>query len=203
MKNKNKIFIILIFLAIIAGFVITNLNETNIDVYLNEENVTSSIYGFNSNFNTDRINKKITDYIHHELYNPNSNVDTIRDGIEEICRDNGINNPKVHIDSIFGKNKLPVSFKVEGRSMIPTLADGEDIVVEKTKDISKNDIVVANSSQYGIIVKRVSDIENNKVHLVSDNKNIEIQKIGSKIYQSKGISTYVNLSDIYGIVKIY
>ena len=86
--------------------------------------------------------------------------------------------------------------------MVPTLQDGQTILVEKTKDISVNDVVVANSPEYGVIVKRVSDINGDKVHLISDNKNVE-HKIGNgRIYELKGITTWVDISNIYGVVKL-
>ena len=87
--------------------------------------------------------------------------------------------------------------------MEPTLQDGQTILVNKTKDIEINDIVVANSSQYGNIVKRVDNIEGNNIHLVSDNKEVDYNIINGMIYESRGITTWVDLSDIYGVVEAY
>lgn len=86
--------------------------------------------------------------------------------------------------------------------MVPTLQDGQTILVEKTKDISVNDVVVANSPEYGVIVKRVSDINGDKVHLISDNKNVEHKIVNGRIYELKGITTWVDISNIYGVVKL-
>ena len=65
------------------------------------------------------------------------------------------------------------------------------------------DIVVANYSEYGNIIKRVDEVNNNQIHLVSDNKNIEYTQINGVIYETKGISTWVDFSDIYGVVIKY
>ena len=87
--------------------------------------------------------------------------------------------------------------------MEPTLQNGQVILVNKTKDIEINDIVVANSSQYGNIVKRVDNIEGNNIHLVSDNKEVDYNIINGMIYESRGITTWVDLSNIYGVVEAY
>ena len=51
--------------------------------------------------------------------------------------------------------------------------------------------------------KRVDEVNNNQIHLVSDNKNIEYTQINGVIYETKGISTWVDFSDIYGVVIKY
>ena len=76
-------------------------------------------------------------------------------------------------------------------------------MVNKTQDVHVGDIVVANSSEYGNIIKRVDEVNNNQIHLVSDNKNIEYTQINGVIYETKGISTWVDFSDIYGVVIKY
>ena len=86
--------------------------------------------------------------------------------------------------TVLGVDKLCTVYNVKGTSMVPTLQDGQTILVEKTKDISVNDVVVANSPEYGVIVKRVSDINGDKVHLISDNKNVEHKIVNGRIYDN-------------------
>ncbi len=87
--------------------------------------------------------------------------------------------------------------------MYPTLNDGQTVIVEKTKNIKVGNMVVANSSEYGVIIKRVSDIKGDKVYLTSDNTNVENEYRNGVLYQTKGITTWVNTNDIYGVVVKY
>lgn len=86
--------------------------------------------------------------------------------------------------------------------MYPTLNDGQTVTVEKTKNVNVGNIVVANSSEYGVIVKRVSDVKGNQVYLTSDNKNVNYEYKNGATYETKGITTWVNINDIYGVVQI-
>ena len=87
--------------------------------------------------------------------------------------------------------------------MSPTLEDGQTVVVEKTKDIQVNNIVVAYTPEYGVIIKRVSQIKGDKVYLVSDNKEITYEDINGTTYRTQGISVWVDIDDIYGVVVEY
>ena len=64
-------------------------------------------------------------------------------------------------------------------------------------------MVVADSSEYGGIIKRVDDIEGRSVHLVSDNQEISYERINGNLYEVKGITTWVDVSDINGVVIQY
>ena len=134
---------------------------------------------------------------------PNTNIDTLKSGIHDICLSYGLDTSNINIDSTLGENSIPVIYQVDGTSMLPTLQDGQNVLVNKTQDIHVGDIVVANSSEYGNIIKRVDEVNNNQIHLVSDNKNIEYTQINGVIYETKGISTWVDFSDIYGVVIKY
>jgi len=92
---------------------------------------------------------------------------------------------------------MPAS--VSGTSMVPTLKDGQDIVVLKTKDYKVGDIVVARHPEYGLIVKRVSQIKDGQVYLMSDNRETIVTSNG--IY--KGLDTWLPVENVVGVVKIY
>ena len=64
-------------------------------------------------------------------------------------------------------------------------------------------MVVANSSEYGVIIKRVSDIKGDQVYLTSDNTNVESEYRNGVLYETKGITTWVDIDDIYGVVVQY
>ena len=72
--------------------------------------------------------------------------------------------------------------------------------MNKSHDVNVGDIVVAESDEYGGIIKRVDDIDGNSIHLVSDNKDVSYEYINGNLYEIKGISTWVDISDINGVV---
>ena len=63
------------------------------------------------------------------------------------------------------------AFKVSGSSMEPTLRTDDIVVVLKKKNVSVNDIVVVEDSEYGFLIKRLEKFEKNGIKLSSDNKN--------------------------------
>lgn len=196
-------FIIIIILAIFIG-IFSISNHESVNVYIDGQNVTSSLdLSLGNDINTEAFNSEICEYTLTSMNSPNTNIDTIKSGIEDICHKYGLNNVNIHIDSDIGENSIPVIFQVDGESMLPTLQDGQDVLVNKTQNVNVGDIVVANSSQYGNIIKRVDQVNNNQIHLVSDNKNVEYQQINGLIYETKGITTWVDSSDIYGVVIKY
>jgi len=99
--------------------------------------------------------------------------------------------------------KKEVSGHVQGKSMYPTLNDGQTVIVEKTKNVKVGNMVVANSSEYGVIIKRVSQIKGDEIYLTSDNTNVESEYRNGVLYETKGITTWVDSDDIYGVVVQY
>jgi signal peptidase I len=93
--------------------------------------------------------------------------------------------------------------RVDGTSMVPTLQDGQTVLFNKTHDVHVGDIVVAESDEYGGIIKRVDEIDGNRVHLISDNKEVTYEYIDGYLYETKGITTWVDISDINGVVIDY
>ena len=197
MAKKYILAFIIIIIVILAIFLTHESNSVN--VYIDGENVTTSTAGIN----TDELNEEICDYTLQSMNSPNTNIDTLKSGIEDICLKYNINTTNIQIDSTIGENSIPVIFQVDGESMLPTLQDGQDVLVNKTQNVNVGDIVVANSTEYGNIIKRVDQVNGNQIHLVSDNKNVEYQEINGEIYETKGITTWVDSSDIYGVVIKY
>lgn len=132
-----------------------------------------------------------------------SNVTTLKKEISQLCNEYGMENPEINVDSSIGPNQIPVMMYVDGTSMLPTLHDGQHVLVNKTHNIHVGDIVVANSKEYGGIVKRVGDIQGDSVYLISDNKEVTYEYINGVLYEKSGIKTWVNISDINGVVISY
>ena len=62
---------------------------------------------------------------------------------------------------------------------------------------------MANSEEYGGIIKRVGEIKGDEVYLESDNKNISYEYINGKLYEIKGVTTWTNIANINGVVMNY
>ena len=125
------------------------------------------------------------------------------DELREKMIASGLKDAEINIDSVIGENQIPVIVYVDGTSMLPTLQDGQSVLLNKTHNIQVGDIVVANSSEYGGIIKRVDNIDSNNIHLTSDNKNVSYEYIHGALYEIKGISTWVDINDINGVVISY
>ena len=201
-KGTLAIGIALIILLIMGGYFL--FAGESITVYIDGENVTSQarISPF-AGVNTDELNKEICEYTFSAMNNTTADAKSLKQGILRICLAHGLDNVKVKVDSSLGENKIPVLYHVQGKSMYPTLSDGQTVIVEKTKNIKAGNIVVANSSEYGVIIKRVSQIKGGKIYLTSDNTNVESEYRDGVLYETKGISTWVDSNDICGIVVQY
>ena len=94
-----------------------------------------------------------------------------------------------------------------GQSMDPTLAGGDvclvNILAYQVGSPKVGDIVTANSDEYGGIIKRIDKINGDNIHLVSDNKEISYEFIHGTLYEIQGISTWVNINNITGVVISY
>ena len=203
MANKGTlaIGIIIIILFVGAGYFL--FVGDSVTVNIDGENVSSqTIISPFAGVDTNQLNKEICNYTMQTIHSPDGDTTSLKQGILRICLAHGLNNVKLTINSPLGKDKIPMTFHVQGSSMYPTLNDGQTITALKTKNIRVGNVVVANSTEYGTIVKRVSEINGDRVHLTSDNTNIEYEYINGTMHQTKGIDTWVNTNDIYGVVQI-
>lgn len=198
----KKIILALIILILIAFLALNFLGNNSVDIYNDGENVSVKTTGF-SNINTQNLNNAICDYTFEAMNDTHSNITTLREGIKDICTSYGFEDAEINIDSSIGENQIPVIVYVDGISMLPTLQDGQRVLINKTHDVKVGDIVVANSDEYGGIIKRVDLIEGSSIHLVSDNKNVSYKYINGDLYEIKGISTWVDISDINGVAISY
>ena len=199
-KKTILAFIIVIIIGLVALFMINS--QDTVDVYLDGENVSVETHSMGKD-NIDSLNKDICDYIVNTMDDTTTNVTGLHNGIENICLKYGIDKPTVNIDSSIGPEQIPIIVYVDGTSMVPTLQDGQTVLYNKTHDVHVGDIVVAQSDEYGGIIKRVDKIDGNRVHLISDNKEVTYEYIDGYLYETKGITTWVDISDINGVVIDY
>lgn len=199
-KGVLAIGIVLVILVLFSGYFL--FVGESVTVYMDGENVSSqTIVSPFSGVDTNDLNKEICEYTFKSMNNTTADSTSLKQGISRICLEHGLDNVHVKVDSSLGENEIPIIFHVEGTSMYPTLNDGQTVLVKKTKDIHVNNIVVAKSPEYGNIIKRVSEIKGDKVYLTSDNKDSTYEYKNGIMYETKGITTWVNITDIYGVVQ--
>ncbi|WP_305514145.1 S24 family peptidase [Methanobrevibacter sp. V14] len=200
MSKKIILTIILLILTVFAGIIF--LGHDSVDIYIDGENITVETKSL-STVNKTHLNKDITNYTLEVMNDTAIDIDAYKTGVKDICMYYGLDNVEVNLDSSIGPNQIPVIVTVDGTSMLPTLKDGQDVLLNKTHNVNVGDIVVADSDQYGGIIKRVDQVNGDDIHLVSDNKEVSYEIINNKIYEIKGVSTWVDISDINGVVIDY
>ena len=198
----KKIILALILIIVIVFLAIFVANNNTVAVFNDGENITVETHSLSA-ANIDLFNEEVCDLTLNIMNDTESNITTLKEGIEGLCEKYKIDDAKITIDSSIGPNQIPVLVHVDGTSMLPTLKDGQTVLLNKTHNVHVGDIVVAESGEYGGIIKRVDSINGDSVHLVSDNKNIAYEYINGQLYEIKGISTWVDISDINGVVIDY
>ena len=198
----KKIILALAVIAVIVILAIFMINNNTVAVFNDGENITVETHSL-ANANIDRFNEEVCDLTMNVMNETESNITTLKEGIAVLCEKYGIDDAEISIDSSIGPDQIPVLVHVDGTSMLPTLKDGQSVLINKTHDVHVGDIVVAESDEYGGIIKRVDNIQGNSVHLISDNKNIAYEYLNGQLYEIKGITTLVDVSDINGVVIDY
>lgn len=198
----KKIILALIVIIIICFLAFNFLGNDSVDIYIDGENISVTTYTL-SGIDTQQLNRDICDYTINVMNDTTTDITTYKSKISAICSHYGMDDVEINVDSSIGKNQIPVIVTVDGTSMLPTLQDGQNVLINKSHDIKVGDMVVANSDEYGGIIKRVDDINADSIHLVSDNKNISYEYINGVLYEIKGISTWVDISDVGGVVIDY
>ena len=211
MKSRTWLIIGIILIGIVAGsaFLVQSLNNVSVTIDTNGTNTTvHTFYIFGT---PPQMTVEMQGKAEEQIIEPNSTVESIDNDIKAIAKKYNYT-ATVTIKSQFGTNQLPMPATVNGTSMVPTLQNGQSIVVLKTSDYKVDDIVVAIHPDYGLIVKRLKVIEPDRVYLMSDNHNIEyytVQKdlgnglIETDTYKKTPLNTWLPRQNIIGVVKVY
>ena len=178
------------------------MGNDSVDIYIDGENVSVETTTF-ADIDKHGLNEKICDYTLNVMNDTTTDISSYKNNVGNLCREYGLEDAEINLDSSIGSNQIPVIIYVDGTSMLPTLQDGQTVLLNKTHNVNVGDIVVADSDEYGGIIKRVDQINGNNIHLVSDNKEISYEYINGYLYEIKGISTWVDISDINGVVIDY
>ena len=172
-----------------------------VDIYFDAQGTMVS-NNFDSNISY-KLSHEIADFVSENMNNSTMDLDEMKEGVQDICKKYGSDHTTVNVDSFIGKDQIPIIVWAQGASMLPTIQDGQFVLVNKTQDIHVGDIVSVNSKEYGGIMKRVDKIKGDKVYVVSDNKNVYYQEIDGELYEFKGLCTWVDLSEIEGVAIAY
>lgn len=178
-------------------------NDISINIRLDGENVTVTSLAIPFGKDMAAMENEILEYSINEMNNINSNITTFNSGITKIAEKYGFTNINVDITSQFGKNQLPMIVIVDGTSMVPTLQNGEKVIIKKTKDFKVGDIVVAKDPEYGLLIKRVGKITGKKVFLSSDNNDTTSFFQNGIQYRMEAVEKWTNKSNIVGVAKIF
>jgi signal peptidase I len=214
MRSINWLILGLLVLGITAATVVySGLDSNNINIVVNTNGTTTTI-GYQTALwgsVSPNMQKEIKNRASEDIQSDNSTVESIKADLKTIASKYNYN-ADVKIVSQFGNDQLPMKATVRGTSMVPTLQDGQDIVILKTRNLNVGDIVVAVHPTYGLIVKRLTIIEGNQVYLTSDNKNVEITNTQTKLpngsvetvtVQKTPLNTWLPTNNVIGVVKVY
>jgi phage repressor protein C with HTH and peptisase S24 domain len=212
LKSRSWLIIGIIILGIIAasGFIVSHeSNNVKITLETNGTEVDiqpSSLFSVPPQMEAEMQGKAVVD-----VQDPKSTVESVKNDIKTIAKKYNYT-ADVTIKSQFGTDQLPMPATVSGTSMVPTLEDGQEIIVLKTDDYKVEDIVVAFHSDYGMIVKRLKKIEGNRVYLMSDNRKVEVYTtetaLGNGMVEVETIKktpldTWLPKENLIGVVKVY
>lgn len=195
-------------LVLVAGIgsalVLTQYSSAvTVNIETNGADITVETSTFPFSSAPSSMETEIAEYLANAIKNPNSTMESIKADITTIGKKYNYEEVTVNLKSQFGENQLPLPAVVSGDSMYPTLNDGQNLMVLKTKNFKVGDIVISKHDEYGLIVKRVGKIETNRVYLMSDNKNVETIYEGNYIITKTPLNTWVPRDYIIGVVKEY
>lgn len=216
MKLRTGIIIVLLGLVVIAGAgFITGFIEANhsIDITIETNGTAVSVQSSSSWLFPvpDGMLEEMKTKALADVQNVDSSLGSIQTDMQNIASKYNYT-VQVKVKSQFGENQLPMPATVKGTSMIPTLKDGQQIMVLKTSDFQVGDLVVARHPEYNLIVKRVAEINGTQVYLKSDNRQVEI--VGNQIRNVNGVQQVVTIektpldtwlpkTNVVGVVKVY
>ena len=126
----KKVILALIILFLLVFLALNFLGNDSVDVYIDGENVTVNTYTLSS-IDSKSLNSEICEYTLKVMNDSDSDVNTLKSGIHDLCSQYGMKDVKITVDSSIGENQIPVIVYVDGTSMLPTLLDGQTVLITK------------------------------------------------------------------------
>ena len=206
-ENKKLITIIAVFIiglgigAATVSFVFSD--DVTVDVKLDGENSTVNMLALPFNGHTVNMKKEMENFAFRQMFDVDSNVTTLKEGLTEIANKHGFKDVNVNIYSQFGKDTMPMLITVDGVSMVPTLQDGERVIIEKSQNPKVGDIIVARDSEKGLLIKRLGDKKGDQIFLASDNNDTIVSVVNGVPLTMVAVEKWTDASNVVGIARIF
>lgn len=178
-------------------------NVAIIHTELDGENVTVNVIGFPFGKDWSRMNNEMYNFTVSQMNNVDSNVTTLKEGLTEIARKYGFEDVSVSINSQFGENQMSMKVIVNGVSMVPTLQDGDYVIIQKTKTPKVGDIIVVKDPEETLLIKRLRNISGDQIFLSSDNNHTTHTVVNGVEVDIIAIEKWTNASNVIGVAKIF
>jgi len=206
---ESKKFVTIIVLGILVlgiGATVVSFafsDTVTIDVELDGKSSNVNVISFSFNGRIGNMQSEMERYAFNQMQDINSNITTLKEGLTEIANQYGFNEVTVNVYSQFGKDKMPMIITVDGVSMVPTLQDGEKVIIEKSQNPKIGDIIVVRDSEKGLLIKRLGNIKGNQIFLSSDNNDTIISVVNGIPVEMVAIEKWTDASNIVGIARIF
>ena len=173
-RTWSIIGLLVLLLAIVSAvYFVSNQHNTVITVKTNGTDTSVQAASTPISVIPEKMVAEMNNRAFNDVESYTSTVNSLKADMKAIARKYNYT-AEVTINSQFGTDQLPFPATVSGTSMLPTLKDGQNIIVLKTSDFKVGDVVVARHPTYGLIVKRVASIKGDQVYLKGDNRQIQI-----------------------------
>jgi phage repressor protein C with HTH and peptisase S24 domain len=149
------------------------------------------------------MNADLENYTYYQMNNIDSNASTLRAGITEIAENYGFKDIEININSQFGENQMPMQVTVDGVSMVPTLQDGENVIIQKTKNPKVGDIIVVKDPEETLLIKRLGNISGDRIFLSSDNNDTVTAIVNGSYVEMIALEKWTNASNVVGVARIF
>ena len=146
---------------------------------------------------------EMADYTFKQMNNIDSNATTLKEGITQIAKKYGFQDISVNVYSQFGEDQMPMKVVVDGISMVPTLKNGEQVIIQKTDNPKIGDIVVVRDPEEILLIKRLEKINGTQIFLSSDNNDTIYMNINGTVVSMVAIEKWTNASNVVGVAKIF
>lgn len=178
-------------------------DTVTVNVELDGENVTVTPMALPWGKNVGTMGSEMEDYTYNQMNNVDSNITTLKAGLTEIAKKHGFKDITINVNSQFGPNTMPMEVVVDGVSMVPTLKDGERVIIEKTKTPRIGDIIVVKDPEETLLIKRLGNISGDQIFLSSDNNDTVVMNVNGVPVEMIAIEKWTNASNIVGVAKIF
>ncbi|MBZ9570240.1 S24/S26 family peptidase [Methanobrevibacter sp. TMH8] len=187
--------------VIVVSFAFSD--TVRLDVTLDGQNVTVSPIAVPFGKDIGSMSTEMENYTYDQMNNVDSNVTTLKEGLTKIAKNYGFKDITVNVNSQFGENTMPMEVVVDGVSMVPTLKDGENVIIEKTKSPKIGDIIVVKDPEEVLLIKRLGNISGDQIFLSSDNNDTVVMNVNGVPVEMIAIEKWTNASNIVGVAKIF